>query len=73
MDPRRHRRCRRLIRIWRVFNRYRRRVWRWLRNERGISDALGRLARLTGFIVMVSLLLWHFWQQMEELCRLIFK
>jgi len=72
MYSRRHKRCR-LIRSWRICNRCRRRIWRWLRNERGISDALGRLARLTGFIVMVSLLIWHFWQQMEELCRLIFK
>jgi hypothetical protein len=73
MHTRRRKRCRGMIRIWRILNKYRRRFWRWLRNERGISDALGRLARLTGFMVMVGLLAWLFWHEMEELCRLILK
>ncbi len=70
---RRRRHCRKLTRLWILTRKSYRKLWRWLRNERGISDALGRLARLTGFLVMVGLLLWLFLHEMEELCRLILR
>lgn len=65
--------CGKLIRVWLLTKKGYRRLWRWLRNGRGMSDALERIARLTGFIVMVGLLMWVFCHELEELCRLMLK
>jgi hypothetical protein len=47
-------------------------IWRWLGDEDAVNNALGRIARLTGFIVLVSLLLWHLVHQLEVICRIFF-